>query len=316
MKILVLGLLLIPSLSFAAKKIDSKGGGGGSVVACYTPAGELKTVELLDVYEGRTRGLLFQNFSGDLKEDVTAIVNKFDKSTIMKEGMIEDMVGLESKFQEIPRDAELEIIHDAWPVYLPRGCEIRQLANYYNKHVIYIDGNLYDKMDYFNRLAFVVHEVIYAKERFGKITDSRYARWITALSLSDRNVFTPVKAYPSTHICYSEDTRTIFMAMPLDELKDKWRFSFLNLNGHKIYSEKIVDLILTNSPLFDATSDRNPSYDGKAYGTLRSLINSDEDIMIISDKTSMLMSWTGSDPGDSFENVEMTCEKFETFPES
>ncbi|WPU65568.1 hypothetical protein [Peredibacter starrii] len=311
----LLALVMVPAISFAAIKSDSKGGGGGSVVACYTPDGDLKSVELLDVYEGKTRGLKFLNFSGDLNQDVRTIVERFDKSVLGKEWLIEDMVQLESKFQEIPRDAELELIQDAWPVYLPRGCKIKQLANYYNKNVIYIDGNLYDKMDYFNRLALVIHEVIYAKERFGKVTDSRYARWITALALSEKNLFTPIKDYPSTHICYSEDSRTVFMAMPLNEVKDKWRFSFINLNGHKIYSEKTVDLFLTSSPLSDAISDRNPSFDGKAHGTLSSLINPDEDITVISNQTSMMLSWTGSDPGDSFEKVPMTCKEFQTYPE-
>src|SRR5690606_2619295 len=50
-------------------------------------------------------------------------------------------------------------------------------------NLIYIDQALYDKMDYLNQLALIVHEYIYKNEREAEVKDSRYTRLITGMAL-------------------------------------------------------------------------------------------------------------------------------------
>lgn len=314
----LLSLMLIPTIALGAIKSDSKGGGGGSVVACYTPEGELKSVELLDIYEGRTKGQTFAELSGDLDTDLNQLAAKLKRADYEAQDFVKSMKGIRANFEFIPRDSELEIIQDAWPVYLPRGCKPKQLANYYNDSVIFVDEVLYEKMDYRNQLALLIHEGLYVREREFGVTDSRYARLITSLLFSTKDPFTPTKYDGVTHICRSWDKKTAFFARPLSETENRWQFIFNMLNGHRIYSEKTVTMKIGNSPLsqHDPVSVP-PGWESEEEGrfdlsqlstaTMDSKINPNEPFMVWAKPNALKISWKGTDPKDSINEMTVIC---------
>lgn len=312
-KLIVL-LVLLPMMAFAA---DTKGGGGGIVIACYDKEGELTTVELLDLYEARkVKGLtLSDDFSGDFKSDALKIAAKVFKDKWGTELHSELMLRMTEIYRFIPRDAELELTNDAYPVFIPRGCKAKQVANYYNDDLIWVDEVLYEKMSYRDQLALAFHEMVYAQERMAGITNSRYTRTITGHAFSNADPFTE-RSIDNTHFCSDLRGKVHFSAKK-DEKSNWWTFNFVTLNGHNIYSTKKGKFwIHHESPLGVYTPDvldpNEPQYQPDPNGKLStswldSLINPNERAVVRSDKDNLFLSWVGTDPQDSFSNVEFVC---------
>lgn len=303
----LLALVMVPVISWASIKSDSKGGGGGSVVACYTLEGELKSVELLDIYEAKAKGMTLQELTGDFEQDAKNITAKlYKKFNFHGDIFFNKLKGVHSSYRAIPRDAELEVIQDAWPIFLPKGCKIKQAVNYYNHMNIWLDLNLYEKMDYQNQFALAVHEVIYADDRENGVPDSRYTRMITSTLLSVNDPFEPSVMQGEGYYCSTLDGKTQFKATQY-EVKDsnKFRFDFYTVNGHKVYSKKYADVEIGNSPLSKNDTDgRDVTY---TMMNLKSQINGGELIQIEASLEGLRIAWKGSDPGDSHDYKSLNC---------
>lgn len=299
---LFLFLSLFPWASFA----DTKGGGGGIGIACYDGE-ELASVELLDIYELRARRLKFiTGLTGDMGQDVARIAQKIYKSQDETAKVLEIM----DRYDPILEGSELTLTNDAFPVFLPRDCKLKQVANYYNDQKIYIDPVYFEKLNYVNKLALAFHEHIYAFERTLGVPDSRYTRTIVALAFSDQDPF-DVPPVPRGKLCRSEDGKVAFTATKYAPKGNVWRFDFITLNGHKIFSSKYGHFPIADvSPLGDYTAE-NPYGAREDIETqlleLTSKINGREKMKVSSKKGSLSLSWVGTDPGDKFSDVKVSC---------
>lgn len=307
-KLIVL-LVLLPMMTLAA---DTKGGGGGIVVACYDKDGELATVELLDLYEAKAKGMKLSSFSGDFRKDVNTISLKMKH--VVPWNFVNLIIATENSYTEIPKDAELELTNDAYPPFLPRGCKAKQVANYYNDGLIWIDSVLFEKMNYENQLALVLHETIYARERELGVSDSRYTRTIVAHAMSAENPFSGNSYGPGQFLCTSKEWgKVVFYAERIGEGENnQWRFDFTHLNGHKIYAQKTGVFGLPEYSVFGKYPSMNPNAEVPeliflSSAVLDSKINGNESLTVGASSNKLFISWKGTDPGDSFRNVEVSC---------
>jgi hypothetical protein len=303
-------LALVPTLSFAqGGGADTKAGGGGIGIACFKGE-ELVSVELLDMYEARVKKLAQIELSGSFTEDAKKITQKIYKNT--KE--LNKFFNIVSRYSPIPADSELTITNDALPAFLPRGCKVKQVANYYNDSTIYIDKTLFDKMDYLNQVALAFHEHIYAQERALNVTDSRYTRAIVGLAFSTQDPFAAIpKTGAESFLCSSADGKVSFNATQVKKEENIWKFSFLTLNGHKIFSPKVADFGINGlSPLGDfsaSTTNRSANPNRVHAANLKSKLNDNEGMVIYSDSEVVTVSWVGTDPGDFNRDVKVSCQR-------
>jgi hypothetical protein len=310
-------MCLVTALTFSASAFCGNEGGGGMVVACYNN-GELKRVQLLDLYEGESKGLVFQSFSGNFHTDVFSIAFKIKKNQTQANQLAERIIMLTNSYKFIPSDSELVLTNDALPTFLPVGCKIKQVANYYNDSLIWIDEKLFNKMSYQDQLALALHEYLYSEEREFSVSNSRYTRTITSLAMSTLDPFTMSNFEKATYHCSSGNMgsimgKIVFFANREDDRSENlWTFDFTYLNGHKIFSKKTVMVGLANkSPLGDFSTPEegqvDPSFFRFSTGNIESEINSNEMILVKSNANEILVSWKGTDPGDRFQDVKVTC---------
>jgi hypothetical protein len=303
-------LLLIPGLAMA-----SKGGGGGLVVACYQGE-ELTKVELLDLYEGRAKGLVFSNLSGDFKKDVAEIASKMFKNQRNAGIFVTQLNKIISTYRFIPEDAELELTNDAFPAFLPRGCKAKQVANYYNDRLVWIDSILFNKMSYQDRLALAFHETIYFLERiYRPSTDSRYTRKVVAHVFNRKDDFDP----PSTDYdfyCYpvgDSSGRSIpytsFLSKKAKSNNDgEYEISFIMINGHYVYTKKVAKVMI-NPLVAEGRPAPETAYDPYLVSSAKisSNINPGEQIVLMSNENQIIFDWHGTDPGDFIRGATFQC---------
>lgn len=302
-------LLLIPGSVLA-----SKGGGGGLVVACYQ-GGELTKVELLDLYEGRAKGIEYAALSEDWEKDVQDLAMKVAKDETNAKHLVDRLNRITSSYRFIPEDSELELTNDAFPAFLPRGCKAKQVANYYNDRLVWIDSVLFKKMSYRDQLALAFHETIYFMERiFRPNSDSRYTRTIVSHVFSKDDAFEPPQSENYDYYCAASDASTkltSFLAKKIEgSEKFNFEFSFIMLNGHYAYTQKIAHVNV--NPLA-IEKEQNEVETVEPYlissANILSRINSDERIIVFSSSNRLFLSWQGTDPGDSIRETRVQCFK-------
>lgn len=180
MRFLIL-VLMASSTAYAGNS-----GGGGKGVVCRNPDGSVKSVEILDLWEGRElHNEIPIMVTGDLATDVLMGLNHLKTSwplsiqeTDGPEGKVtcdgQDCVIKELQQYAQPflaatdprlvrlRGVKLEPTNDAVESVEPRDCGIEQIVNYQpTGGQVMIDQDLYDKMDALNKAALIVHEAYY-----------------------------------------------------------------------------------------------------------------------------------------------------------
>ncbi len=174
-------LFLAPLLGFAG---GGQIGNGGYALVCRDSDKKVVEAQTLDLFEGKelwhktydTKGLrvfsklsAFPGFRDTLKELIS------DTDKIVK--------FVSSEFELLPTQ-------DAFPVILKKGCQYEQLANYTDDGDLLVSSEIFDKLSKLDKLAFLIHESVYAIFRQLGATDSRDARRLTAELLatnSDQN---------------------------------------------------------------------------------------------------------------------------------
>lgn len=178
-------------------------GGGGKGVVCLDTHHQIKSVELLDLWEARTiygRTPIHPKLSVEkqvnflLESLKTSIYNRTEFATI---GGV-DFVGAEAYKQIMKMNTDrffypdnhvhwlsgvkLDLTNDSFEIARPTNCEIRQLARYTDTTGwgdVLIDKDLFDKMDNTNKAALIIHEAYYANLRgFGEKSSIRIRRAI------------------------------------------------------------------------------------------------------------------------------------------
>lgn len=299
--------MLIPGAVLA-----SKGGGGGLAVACYK-GDELTSVELLDLYEGRTKGIKYLELTKNWENDIQNLAMKVAKDEENAKYFVDTLKRITSSYRFIPEDSELELTNDAFPAFLPRGCKAKQLANYYNDRLVWVDQTLFNKLSYRDQVALAFHETIYFLERtYRPESDSRYSRTIVAHIFNEKGTFEPPQSDNYEYYCAAygaSNKNTSFLAKKIKGSdKYNFEFSFIMLNGHYVYTQKVAHMNVNPLAIekIQTEVERSEPY-LISPGNILSRINNDESVIVSSSSNRLFFSWQGTDPGDSVKDVNVRC---------
>ncbi len=168
-------------------------GGGGKGVLCLNRGQQ--TYEVLDIYEGREHHKL--KYSKEIrseKEMVDTILdllvrhfqNLFgsekDLRAEIKKEFIEPLLN-SIKYTE--KNQRLKFVGDDLSPLIADNCKPIQLAIYYDEAVLLIDGNYWAKLNWLNRTALLLHELIYRLAREKGQVNSIQSRRLVGSMLSD-----------------------------------------------------------------------------------------------------------------------------------
>lgn len=175
--VFLLGLTCLSLSSHAINKV----GNGGDVVVCKA------SIQLLDFYE--TDEKIFSTSQGTYKEILKENFSKLEKTVpeVFKnyqnrlESIVNDI--------EFKKDIKLSDIKDSNEFYIPKNCELVQIAirkktpDKKEKKFI-IDQDLWNKLSDLQKAGLISHEIIY--EHFAKLgqTDSMNVRKVNRFVFS------------------------------------------------------------------------------------------------------------------------------------
>lgn len=320
-KYLVIPWLVLFNLSSIALAGDGReeggqSGGGGNAVVCRSN-NEIKSVELLDLYEGRMG--LPTNFikldpNQDIKKSFNIVLSKLGRGALNPNFIHElnnEFINLLNHLRPIPDDAELSPTNDVFEAFKPKNCTIEPVINYFSRNMILIDMNLYNKMDHINQVALMLHEALYLKEREQGVRDSRYVRQVVGEVMQEGIMHTShlnlnakivqkceTKVTKRKSVFYITNKRTYY----LSETQPINTIFFEKLNGHNLITYTGFNVDLESL--------------GKDFEILRPMLTVDQDIKtnleldLISQEGKLFLSYRGVSH-DWFEMQEVQCQTIE-----
>lgn len=154
-------------------------GGGGKSIVCRNEAGDIKTAEVLDLYEGRVMyGKNIPESSIPMDEQIEAAIARIPMSS---RGFIQGFVLMVKENMRLtPAGAQLLPIDDSFEVIVPKGCAAEQVANYYSDNLVIISGDIWAALTETSKAALILHEAVYATNRLVGAKNSRQSRHIVA----------------------------------------------------------------------------------------------------------------------------------------
>lgn len=252
MRSIFLVLTTLISLNTFAGSDGVGAGGGGTSVVCRDQDKNIRSAELLDLYEAqRVHGLKLINSTGDLRRDFELAVAR----TYALQGspeMINEIDVQENlnKFFDLVifKTEPLKLLPDVGAVpELPSGCQLEQLAYFHDSPVMSLEVNkeIWDALDTRSRAALLSHEMLYVYERSLQEPTSESTREMVARIYS-QNVDPVVEGLPST-------ATSLFAAEPLNSsmLTSAKTFSVVNADGPAI---RFQLLQMAGRPLLAKTS--------------------------------------------------------------
>lgn len=172
---------------------DSKVGNGGDAVVCSADDGTIKSVRVLDFYEGEFfRGLVPALGPASLAP-IDKAVSAFQRMERFDPERAGRFITAAKAFFDnaVVKDGELTDIPDSLHRAYERGCEVKQLAIQDEPQVpedkLYVvDEFLWKKMGTDDQAGLIIHEVIYTEAIARGQPDSRMTRYLAALVASDK----------------------------------------------------------------------------------------------------------------------------------
>jgi len=107
------------------------------------------------------------------------------------------------KMRFIGSTQKLKLINDSYEPVLEDGCEVVQVAAYYDESILLVDKSLWDQMDWVNKIALLAHELIYYTDRQNGSTNSMAARKLVGLLFSTKGARPKADGVPSERSQYS-----------------------------------------------------------------------------------------------------------------
>lgn len=163
--------------------------GGGVAVVCKNSDDSIKSVEMLDLYEGRiVYSLNIQQQGTDYQGNVAAVSEKLKvifKDLKLKKDPASLILKAQKDMKLIQGEVSIAPVNDANFIIIPNDCDLTQIAYYKNNSILLVNANLWDKMDDLNKAALIVHEAVYLHERELGDRKSRYSRKVVAHLFSD-----------------------------------------------------------------------------------------------------------------------------------
>ena len=330
MKALLATLTLSLSLTaFARIGID---GGGGNAVVCRDKQKNITSARLLDLYEGEIlHSLQYEPLTVSIDERLKEVVEGIYGQK-MGQGMLFLFKSIQNSFKLLPSGVALKPINDSGHIFIPAGCKVEQVANFYNMTNVYIVSDIYNKMSDLDKLGLILHEVIYWQEREGFVKNSKYTRRVVANLLSKG--FVPESIYDGVdknrdyfcstgEILYPNPDGKKFTTFWATRVGRDWRFTFDNLNGHKVFSKKSIDIGFDDRT-FPIFQDQEPNFQETIHtvSQIEGLIDStDVAGIVISNGVMdiggtdqfMMIQWKGFDPGDEHDYQQFKCRKVQDY---
>jgi len=315
-------LVSIASFSSFAGNEGGVSGGGGNAFVCSDANGNITSVELVDMYEGRIgKDVKYIPLSGNMNDDFKLLAEKIHPGDLrQQDSLFFDYEMLKSHLIDLPSDAELYETNDVMLTFKPKNCKLQPIINFFSRQRILIDRELYNKLDYRNQLALHLHEVIYLHEREGGIKDSRYARQIVAAAFLEKE-FHSVNLlwnYNAELVCTTKnDKKTEFFItknkiIDLDFNQPYYNVYFTRLNGHKILNYigfQEVNLSVKKRRSFNPFKDVFFEVHFSAeYPGLINYLETNLEIQFKNIDGRLVMKFEGEE-GDSFSWSEVTCSK-------
>jgi len=160
-------------------------GGGGKGVLCRKNG--VTTVETLDLYEAKVLYDLEIVKSGDTQEQAldlfTTLLTKhlWNPDTVPMDEYKKNFHEMVTKtwlknIRFIDSDRKLKLVHDSFEPLVEAGCELVQVAVYYDESILLVDKSLWDKMNWLNKIGLLAHELIYYRDRQNGSTNSMATR--------------------------------------------------------------------------------------------------------------------------------------------
>ncbi|MGZ3743683.1 MAG: hypothetical protein ACXWRA_07515 [Pseudobdellovibrionaceae bacterium] len=202
-------------------------GGGGKAVVCRDLQGAIKSVELLDLWEART--LFDKKISSTisahgLEAAVDSVLKVLKDSypwrgegtigttkCVDQECILKRLKQRASYFLKSSSNVKrlhgvtLELTDDSYEIAKPESCNIEQIVNYQPNDTIFINQDLYDKLDLTNKIALIAHESYYAVLRsYAKETNSIRTRRAIGYVMSGQYFNLQVPAQRQEYLfCYN-----------------------------------------------------------------------------------------------------------------
>lgn len=203
-------------------------GGGGKGVLCKKNGQE--TLEILDLYEGRALyDLKYSKKYNSFDDALNAIIetrlkyaeygvivvpgwSTTDAYAKIKGDLLETFKRTRAKMKFIDSSKTLKNTNDANEAVVEDSCESKQVALYYDENILLVDKNLWDKLDFLNQAALLLHEVVYAAERTKGSTTSVATRRFVSHLLSDNGLrFLPAEmSRDQVYLCMGEPGAGIY----------------------------------------------------------------------------------------------------------
>ncbi len=130
-------------------------------IVCRNRGGDILNVEMLDVYEGRIRNLVFAAEPADINARIGMTESRMSSNPSFLGQFQNELVRVRSGWMLLPSGAGLEYADETFPTFNRRGCSLEQVARYTDEGMIYVDRDLFSRMDDLNKAALYLHAVIY-----------------------------------------------------------------------------------------------------------------------------------------------------------
>jgi hypothetical protein len=169
MKTISLYFVLLFSLNTLAS--GTSVGNGGISVVCKNGNGVIQSAELFDLFESRALYGVEAKTSSSVS-DLQSVFKLADEKIFEFAKLIENTdwvkndhfkaANLYKKFIKLPKGVGLKLTEDVDNFIVPKNCELAQLINYRHDGKVYIDEEIWKKLDKTNQAATLAHEIIYA----------------------------------------------------------------------------------------------------------------------------------------------------------
>ena len=245
MKNLLIGLAVLASSTSLFAQGGAMGGhdgGGGQGVVCYEGS-TIKSVELLDFYEGKVLdGLETEKFSGDYLNIYQEVVKAKSPSSRMVDYM--KYAGEVIKFSFLPKGERLTTINDSGSFIIPSNCKIEQIANFQGVKRIFIVSDFWEKMSPTDKAGLYMHEYLWFRERLQGVPKSVRARRNVARYFAKNFSFPvdPMEAKVGDIDCVaapsdSDEQQPTGFLMSKIEGTNNCKLSFYDLNGERVLNK-------------------------------------------------------------------------------
>lgn len=273
MKLKLLLLTCLLSLSFAHARDGSGSSGGGGAVVCFEES-EMKSARLLDFYEGKNifgDSFISNHENMTYQELLEIAVKRLEKSAyglstgINRSRSIRQIVShIEKTKRFVSKEVALNPVYDSFEVFVPRNCKILQAAVFIDDSMmmdgtILFDQNIWDKLSEFDKAGLIIHEAVYWVDRmYSYRYDSRRARRVVSNIFTENLQQEDIKdGIPSTYTLCETAKWGLEEGLALTAFvqfidNNEYVVQFLVLDGDPVLSKKTMSLGSVRVQEFDS----------------------------------------------------------------